>query len=1124
LQKLFQKLKERIFPSRTTRREYYDKFWYLIGILKYGGIPEFLWEIRKFILIKLNLNIFYIPQNAIRKEGGVFLREEYFRMLFKQTEKQSVNYVKYRNHAFTELPIKLIAFYLPQFHPIPENDEFWGKGFTEWANVSRAIPQFMGHYQPHLPGELGFYDLRLVENIKRQIELAKNYGIFAFCFHHYWFNGKGIMRTPIDLFLKHKEIDFKFCINWANENWTRAWDGLEKQILLKQYHSPEDDIAFIKDTAKYLLDPRYVRINGKPLLIIYRPALFPDPKATANRWREWCRKNGIGEIFLANIHSFDRINPKDIGFDAAIEYPPNTFPLKDHSQFVDLVNRNFKGRILSYDDLIRQASIYKKPNYTKFRGICPCWDNEPRRPGRGTIIFDSDPQKYQLLLEQLLIYSYKNFEKNERIIFINAWNEWAEGTYLEPDKKYGYAYLEATANSLKKFMRKLKGKKIIVVSHDANPNGAQFLALNIIRVLNEEIGFNVVTILQADGILASEFSKHSTVIRWFDLINEEKTSLIEDLYDKGFRKAICNTSATGEIVESLKNAGFELITLIHEMAQIIKEKHLEKSVKNVITYSDLLVFPGKYVLKSFIEIARPNLEKVVFRPQGIYNKNPYINRRKEIRKEVRRKWNLPDKAVIILNVGFADYRKGFDIFIEIGKKIIKQENNVYFVWVGNYEKMIYAKMIKTINQNELDYFIFPGFIDKSDLLKFYIASDIFLLSSREDPFPSVVLEALDAGLPVIGFKGTGSFSEILKEKGGILVPNFDIITAVKEISALINNSSKREKLSREAKEIMNKNFEFKDYVYDLLNFLNIFAPKISVIIPNYNYEKFLKERLFSLFNQSYRPYELIFLDDFSQDRSIETAIPLLSKSNIQFRIFKNAKNEGCFHQWMKGINAAKGDIIWIAEADDSCNSDFFLFLKNFFQDENVNLAYSQSEVIDENSNVINYDYRNWTADISKIKWNHSYCNEGKEEVAEALCIKNTIPNASAVLMRKSALTGIEKYLKQFKTGGDWFTYIYILKKGKICFSFKKLNYHRRHRKSIIARTAASYEHFDDHLKIINFIVENFQLTRSQLEKSLTFLNQEYIKLLSKRVGYKRIDEDPRYSEKIELIRQKIKVS
>ena len=357
------------------------------------------------------------------------------------------------DHDQTELDIKLIAFYLPQFHPIPENDAWWGRGFTEWTNVSAARPQFPGHHQPRLPGELGFYDLRVPDVQKRQIELARHYGIAAFCYHFYWFGGKILLEMPLARHLADLTMDFPFCISWANENWTRRWDGLDQDVLIAQDHSPEDDLAFIDHIAGYLRDPRYLRVDSRPLLLVYRPALLPDANQTAERWRKRCRAHGLGEIYLVLTHAFEAVDPRKFGFDAAVEFAPNRLPMDDITARIPNLKREFRGVIYDYRSAVRLAKEYTSPSYTKFRCVCPAWDNEARMPGRSVILAHADPAAYGDWLRHVCDYTVQRFSSSERLVFLNAWNEWAEAAYIEPDRRHGYAYLNKTRQVLSHYRR-----------------------------------------------------------------------------------------------------------------------------------------------------------------------------------------------------------------------------------------------------------------------------------------------------------------------------------------------------------------------------------------------------------------------------------------------------------------------------------------------------------------------------------------------------------------------------------------------------------------------------------------------------------------------------------------------
>ncbi|MCI0723370.1 MAG: glycoside hydrolase family 99-like domain-containing protein, partial [Acidobacteria bacterium] len=345
-----------------------------------------------------------------------------------------------------ELP-RLIAFYLPQYYPIPENDANWGKGFTEWRNVGKARPFFEGQYQPRLPGELGYYDLRVPEIMERQAALAQEHGIHGFCYYLYWFQGKRLLHLPVDTMLRRRKPNRPFCFCWANENWTRRWDGLEREILVAQEHTHEDDIRFIRHFLPTFDDPRYIRVNGRPLLLIYRTELFPNPRRTVETWRNELRKAGLGEPYLVRCEGFDPwTKPEDIGFDAAYEVPSFILPEElFYDKIKELkVSPEFTGRIYDYERIVRYYSEREDVPYKRFKGIMLAWDNTPRHGKNAVVFHNVTPEKYSEWVQNALGYTLRKFRGEERLVFINAWNEWAEGNYLEPDLRYGTSFLQAT--------------------------------------------------------------------------------------------------------------------------------------------------------------------------------------------------------------------------------------------------------------------------------------------------------------------------------------------------------------------------------------------------------------------------------------------------------------------------------------------------------------------------------------------------------------------------------------------------------------------------------------------------------------------------------------------------------
>jgi glycosyltransferase involved in cell wall biosynthesis len=343
---------------------------------------------------------------------------------------------------------KLIAFYLPQFHPIRENDEWWGKGFTEWTNVSAATPNFVGHVQPRLPADLGFYDLRVPEVLDAQVQLARRYGVYGFCFHYYWFDGYRLLERPIGQFLERPQLDFPFCISWANENWTRRWDGQEHEVLMRQSYGPDFALNFIRDVIPILNDPRYIRLEGAPVLMVYRITDLPDPCVTVEVWRDECRKAGITALHLVAVQSFGISDPRPFGFDAAVEFPPHTDRFLLDPKTYPGVDPAFDGYLEDYQRVVDHQLGKPLPDYVLYRGVMPSWDNTPRRKRRAHILVNATPELYRTWLRGVTAQTMTLAASKEPLIFVNAWNEWAEGAILEPDAANGHLFLQATAAGL----------------------------------------------------------------------------------------------------------------------------------------------------------------------------------------------------------------------------------------------------------------------------------------------------------------------------------------------------------------------------------------------------------------------------------------------------------------------------------------------------------------------------------------------------------------------------------------------------------------------------------------------------------------------------------------------------
>lgn len=354
-----------------------------------------------------------------------------------------------------EMP-KIIAFYLPQYYETELNNKYFGKGFMEWYNTTKTIPLFTGHYQPQLPIDVGFYDLSHDDVMQRQIELAKMYGIYGFCFYYYWYRDEVLLEKPILNFLDNKTLNMPFCLMWVNGDWTKTWgtDGKHEREIIKKIELLDgDDEKFFYDTLKYFKDERYIKINNKPVLAIIKSRGFSEERTRhfIQTIDELAKKEGFAGIhFMTTNVGYGEIDTKGLGFDSVIEFEQTTSPIAQ--ELLDLkgryVNPHFKGRVVDIKRGLDKKLHLKKHSYKTYKCVAPGWDNSARKAYSGSVVYQMTPNDFERWLADVVRWTKENHSEKEQFVFINAWNEWAEGAHLEPDQKYGYAYLQALKNVL----------------------------------------------------------------------------------------------------------------------------------------------------------------------------------------------------------------------------------------------------------------------------------------------------------------------------------------------------------------------------------------------------------------------------------------------------------------------------------------------------------------------------------------------------------------------------------------------------------------------------------------------------------------------------------------------------
>lgn len=385
---------------------------------------------------------------AERAEGDIF-------RLYRTDSIKDYRYYENQQNFAVEVEksdVKVLTYFLPQFHPTPENDEWHGKGFTEWTKVRAANPLFEGHYQQHIPhDDIGYYLLDGPQTLYLQADQMKKSGVHGQIFYHYWFGGKLILERPVQILLEHKEIPMPFCFCWANENWTKRWDGNESEVLLGQKYSAEDAEAFIRYLIPFFKDERYIKVDERPLLFVYRPSHIENAREYVRIWGKICVEEGLKEPYIVAVLTRGATNPIEFDMDAGVErvlhdWTDGAVPeMKDElCQYVPM-----GGSVLSYKKVAEfYSSQVDAKEFSYMRSVVPMWDNTPRYNETGIMLHGGTPLDFQQWLESAISYSRLHLRESERFVVVNAWNEWAEGAHLEPDTKHGYAYLNSVGRAL----------------------------------------------------------------------------------------------------------------------------------------------------------------------------------------------------------------------------------------------------------------------------------------------------------------------------------------------------------------------------------------------------------------------------------------------------------------------------------------------------------------------------------------------------------------------------------------------------------------------------------------------------------------------------------------------------
>jgi len=981
------------------------------------------------------------------------------------------------------LAATLVAFYdltPSRLSSGPEDDRWWNR-------IAAARPRFVGHAQPRLPGELGWYAPDAAATLERQRSLAHRHGVGAFCFRIG--RVEDLTAAPLAALRSAEDCPLAFCLAWSPIG-DRTCDPAPAAAP-DAGAAPPDAERFLVAALDCLRDPRHLRVDGRPLLVLefaaesasgraaYRdgaqvgtgPAtgdrIERDAIAPIMRWRALCEDAGLPSPFMVAVDPPG--DPRRFGCDAALT--SGRVDLEADDIAVDARRLPACGdevRVVDYVRLAERACARPPAGYPEFRGVLSGWDPTPLLPHapmpacdvdrleRRTVCAGASPAHYGAWLRAAVGHARSHTVAGMPLAFVHAWNDWASGACLEPDADHGYDWLHQTRNAV---ALPPERPRIALMVHDAQPHGAQYLALHLLEEF-VRLGVRVDTVLQDGGALEPRFEGLAPLHRLHALPPEAIGALAAELRASGVRTLIANTAVCGRRIAAFRAAGIRIVSLIHELPGVIAYYGLEEPLATLIEASDRVVISATKVRESLLAaFPASGLERrLVALPQGLYKRNRHAGGRDMVdaRVRLRDRLGLPHHVAVAVAIGYANERKGVDLLARAALRACARRPDLTIVWVGERDTAFCARVDALLREAGLEgRFRFVGFDYDTD--DYYAGADVYALTSREDPLPSVALESLSVGTPVVAFAGTGGAADLIDGRAGIVVPAFDVDAYASAMLQVINDPDLRRSLGEAGRDLVERDFSFRRYALELLALAGDGLPTVSAVVPNRDYAHYLPERIDSIAAQTRPVAEIVVLDDASVDCSLDVLALQRMFTEPLLAVVPAARASGSvFRQWLAGVRRARGDYVWIAEADDVADPGLIeALLEPMRADGGIVMAYAQSSRIDARGIVIAPDYLGYTDDLDALRWRSAYTTSGVDEVAAALAVKNTIPNVSAVLFRREPLLEVlERHigeLSRYRIAGDWVVYLHLLKAGRLHFVPRVLNHHRYHAAGATAR-------------------------------------------------------------------------